>query len=193
VPKLWRVDGWQEISLQGIKLENLFEADCSPNEKTLAITYGDGTVAWWDLATGQRQAQFDSQYSHVVHVAFSPDGRLFATAGFNGLMKVWEVATRRARLVVRGHRNALHDLAFSPDGSRLVASGTSPQSLVKLWDVETGRDLATLLGEPGWYAHIGFSPDGNTLFAASLEGTALLWRAPSWEEIEAAEKKQKAP
>jgi len=193
VPKLWRVDGWQKISLQGIKLENLFEADCSPNEKTLAIAYGNGTVTWWDLATGQRQTQFDSQYSHAVHVAFSPDGRLFATAGLNGLMKVWEVATRCARLVVRGHRNALHDLAFSPDGSRLVASGASPQGPIKLWDVETGRDLATLPGEPGWYAHIGFSPDGNTLFAASLEGTALLWRAPSWEEIEkieAAEKKQ---
>ena len=193
VPKLWRVDGWQEISLQGINLEKLFEADCSPDERTLAIAYGDGTVAWWDLATGQRQAQFDSQYSHGVHVAFSPDGRLFATAGLNGLMKVWEVATRRAKLVVRGHRNALHDLVFSPDGSRLVASGTSLQGPVKLWDVETGRDVATLPGEPGWYGHIGFSPDGNTLFAGSLEGTALLWRAPSWEEIEAAEKTQKTP
>ena len=31
---------------------------------------------------------------------------------------------------------------------------------------------------------------GNTLFAASLEGTALFWRAPSWEEIEAGEKKE---
>jgi len=95
-----------------------------------------------------------------------------------------------------GIRNALSDLAFSPDGSRLVSSGTSLQSPVQLWDVETGRDLATLPGEPGRYVNIGFSPDGNTLFAASLERTALLWRAPSWEEIEkieAAEKKQKAP
>ena len=62
--------------------------------------------------------------------------------------------------------------------------------MVKLWDVETGRDLATLPGKPGWYVRIGFSPDGSTLFAASREGTALLWRAPSWEEIEAAENKQ---
>ena len=83
-------------------------------------------------------------------------------------------------------------LVFSPDGRRLIASGTSPKDVVKLWDVETGRDLATLPGEPGWYARIGFSPDGNTLFAASLEGTALLWRAPSWEEIEAAENRRQA-
>ena len=35
-----------------------------------------------------------------------------------------------------------------------------------------------------------FSPDGNTLAATALGGMAHLWRAPSWEEIEAAEKKQ---
>jgi len=87
----------------------------------------------------------------------------------------------------------LQDVAFSPDGQRLIASGSHPKDVVKLWDVETGRDLVTLPGKPGWYVHIGFSPDGNTLFAASLEGTALLWRAPSWEEIEAAERADPNP
>jgi len=62
--------------------------------------------------------------------------------------------------------------------------------VIKLWDVETGRDVATLLGEPGWYIHMGFSPDGNTLFAASVEGTALLWHAPSFEEIAQRESQQ---
>jgi WD40 repeat protein len=87
----------------------------------------------------------------------------------------------------------VYDLAFSPDGSRLVGSGTGLQSPLQLWDVETGRDLAALPGEPGRYVHIGFSPDGNTLFAASREGTVLLWRAPSWKEIEAAENGDRRP
>jgi hypothetical protein len=34
-------------------------------------------------------------------------------------------------------------------------------------------------------------PDGNTLFAGSFEGTALLWHAPSFEEIEENEKAQR--
>ncbi len=37
------------------------------------------------------------------------------------------------------------------------------------------------------------SPDGNTLAAMALTGEAHLWRAPSWEEIEAAKRKQAAP
>ena len=75
----------------------------------------------------------------------------------------------------------------------MIASGTNPKAVVEVWDVETGRDLAALSGERGWYAHIGFSPDGNTLFAVSLERTVLLWHAPSWKEIEAAEEKPRGP
>jgi len=63
-------------------------------------------------------------------------------------------------------------------------------------DLETGREVATLSGLPGYYVHIGFSPDGNTLFATSFNGTTLLWRAPSWEEIqriEAVENSNKGP
>jgi len=191
--KLWVVAGWREISVQGIDQKRFFEGDISPNERTLAIGYVNGTAAWWDLATGKRQALFDCHSASAVHVAFSPDGRLFAAAGVEGgLVTVWDVATRRAKPIGRSYRNALHDLAFSPDGQRLIASGTTPKDVMKLWDVETGRDVATLAGEPGWYPRIGFSPDGNTLFAASLEGTVLLWQAPSLAEIEAKEKEKRA-
>ena len=57
----------------------------------------------------------------------------------------------------------------------------------------TGRDVATLPGEPDFFPRIGFSPDGNILFANSLGGKTLLWRAPSWEEIEEAEARRKTP
>jgi WD40 repeat protein len=193
VPKFWTVAGWREISLRSIKFTNLTDFVWSPNDRTVAFGYGDGAAAWWDLATGQMQHWFDCHYASGVRVAFSPDGRLFATAGYNGLMTVWDVRTLRPKPISRGYRNALHYVALSRDGRRLVATGTSPHGLVKIWDVETGRDMATLPGEPGWFWRIGFSPDGNTLFATSLEGTALLWRAPSWEEIEAKEKDKRVP
>ena len=63
----------------GINLETL-RGRLLPDEKNAGhrLWRWDG---WWDLATGQRQAQFDSQYSHGVHVAFSPTGRPFATRG----------------------------------------------------------------------------------------------------------------
>jgi WD40 repeat protein len=194
VGKLWAVAGWREVDLRGINVKDGLDVAFSPNERTLAIGYRDGTAAWWDLTTRQRQGLFDCQYASAVHVAFSPDKTRFAAAGIQGaLVTVWDVATRQAKPIGRSYRNTLHDLVFSPDGQRLIASGTSPNGVMKLWDVQTGRDVATLPGEPGWYHRIGFSPDGNTQFAASLEGTALFWHAPSLAEMEAKERASEVP
>jgi WD40 repeat protein len=192
VRKLWAVAGWREINLQRINLQSPGESALSPDERTLALGYRDGTGAWWNILTGKRQVLFDCHY-WPARLKFSPDGKLFATAGLQGQITVWDAATRRAKFFARSQLNELHDLAFSPDGQRLIAAGTSAKDPVKLWDLETGRDVATLPGKPGWFAHIGFSPDGNTLFATSMEGTTLLWHAPSWEEIEAVQKRQGAP
>ncbi|MHC1767258.1 MAG: protein kinase [Verrucomicrobiia bacterium] len=193
VVRFWAVDRWREINLQGINVQGLLEGTLSPDDRILAIGYGNGTAAWWELATGKRLAFPICHFSTGVRVRFSPRGTWFATADLDGIMTVWDVATHQPKTMTRGFRNGLRDVVFSPDEQRLIASGSSPQGLVKIWDVDTGREVATLPGEPGNFNHIGFSPDGNTLFAGSLGGTALLWRAPSWEEIDAAEKKQKGP
>jgi WD40 repeat protein len=59
---------------------------------------------------------------------------------------------------------------------------------VALWDLSTRQLLLCAQGK--YFISLAFSPDGNTLAATSLSGSAHLWRAPSWEEIEAAEKRQ---
>ncbi len=120
-------------------------------------------------------------------MGFSPDGRWFAAGGQTGLMMLWEVATQQAKLIARAHLNQINSLAFSPDGRRLITSGTGTADTLKVWDVESGRDVATLTGEAGFYDLIRFSPDGKTVFATANNGTVLLWRAPSFEEIEARE------
>ena len=193
VIRTWSAAEWHEVSLPGHDFKEVLEPAFAPDERTLALGYRDGTAAWWDLKTGQRHEVFDCESPGAINVAFSPDGRFFATVGKNGRVILWDRDIRQTKSLSPGIRNAVYDLAFSPDGSRLAGSGTGLKSPLQLWDVETGRDLLALPGEPGRYVHIGFSPDGSTLFAASLEGAALLWRAPSWEEIEAAEKKRQAP
>jgi len=58
VPRFWSVADWREISLRGIDLKRFHEPAFSTDERTLAIGHQDGTAAWWDLRTGQRQASF---------------------------------------------------------------------------------------------------------------------------------------
>ena len=74
-------------------------------------------------------------------------------------------------------------VSFSPDGKRLVVGAHDD---VQLWDLGAQRQIATLNGQ-GTLFEVSFSPDGNMIMAITEEGHLHLWRAPAWEEIEAAE------
>ena len=89
---------------------------------------------------------------------------------------------------LHGHLNAALGIAFSPDGRRLI-SQTGGREAVKLWDVSTRQELLTLSGIGSTLYDSRWSPDGEMILA----GTPWqAWRAPSWEEIAAAEAKDKA-
>jgi WD40 repeat protein len=68
-----------------------------------------------------------------------------------------------------------------------VAAGSNGQEAVKIWDVDSHETVATLEGRGSLFVFAAFSPDGNTIGARNLKGVLYLWRAPSWEEIEARE------
>lgn len=183
--KIWTTDGWREISIDGIRLHGGLQGIISPDERIFAAGYSDGTAAWWDLKTRRQIAPFVGQHSGSVWVAFSPDGKFFATGGLkDGRLTLYDTVTRQPSPLGRGFRNGLQFLAFSTESERLFACGMDRKPVVKVWDVQTGRQIAALAVEFGFVNHLLFSPDGNTLLAATQEGTALLWRTPSFAEIE---------
>ena len=119
---------------------------------------------------------------------FSPDGKLFAIASAMGFARVWNTATWKPVATPGNFLNGVHGVAFSPDNKRLAIAGHD-QEAVQLCDTESWQDVITLEG-PGGIARVAFSPDGNTL-AWGTHNAIVLWQAPSWDEINAAEAKDK--
>jgi WD40 repeat protein/serine/threonine protein kinase len=102
-------------------------------------------------------------------VAFSPDGRLLASAsgtyGQAGEVKVWDLASERERLCLRGHKDLVSCVAFSPDGRRLASAngGVFAAGEIKVWDAADGRELACLPAHATPVRGLAFSPDGRQL------------------------------
>ncbi len=115
----------------------------SPDSTHIAIGgYGAPNMAVWDVRTGEVSRSWQNRQGSST-VAYSPDGRLLASAeeaAASGMgdpaIHLWEVATGSEVAAFRGHDYPPGTLVFSPDGRSLVSA--SHDSLINLWDV-TGR------------------------------------------------------
>ena len=117
----------------------------------------------------------------VGAIAFSPDGRILATASADGTLRLWDVAKGGLLSAPVRHEKTIRALAFSPDG-RIVATA-SDDGAMRQWDATTGVAVgnASLHGSP--VTAVCFSPDGNQLATASRSGASGLWEATTGRAI----------
>ena len=118
-------------------------------------------------------------------LAVSPDGGLVASSTYDGQVRLFDPAKGELIGSLRGHLNGVFGIAFSADGGRLI-SASGGREAVKLWDVGTRQELLTLGGAGSSLDAARWSADGDVILAGP---PWQAWRAPSWEEIVAAEAK----
>jgi WD40 repeat protein len=132
-------------------------------------------VKLWDVESGKRKADLEEgQLGGVGAVAFSPDGKLLASAvlSFAPRLVVWDVASGKKKWIRRG-KKVITCLAFRP-GGKMLATGDE-DGTIKLWDITMGEVNTTLIGHTRWVTAVAFTPDGQTLASGSRDTTVRLW------------------
>jgi WD40 repeat protein len=173
-----------EMASRGTPTIGYFNAFAfSADGLALCAGYEDMTAEIFDTATGRPLAFLEGAKAGITGVVLLPDGRTAATADAAQDVKLWDLKTQKELVTFGGERLWYTTLALSPDGRRLAAGG----SPVRLWDPATQQQVA-LLKAPDVPRALAFSADGNMLVFVG-DQTLQTWRAPSWAEIEAAEKK----
>ena len=102
---------------------------------------------------------------YVRSVAFSPDGKLFASGSNDNSVKIWDVASRRELRTLTGHTDHVLSIRFSSDGSLLASLGYD--KTVRVWDVMSGIERATINVENGTFTAIAFAADGKSVLTAN--------------------------
>jgi WD40 repeat protein len=196
--KVWNVEQLTEVAtLTKSAARPAGRPSFAANGETVAIGNSDATVEVWDLRRKGRVASWKTHRDTVTGIACAPDGKQLITVSTDNTAKLWDVETQREVRSFGRARNAFYSVAVSPDAQR-IAGGTWDQG-IKIWNAHTGHELMTLRGIHDWLdpnlrgrwdavqSLVFLPPDGSTLISGTAHEVRI-WRAPSWAEIEAAEK-----
>ena len=136
----------------------VFTLAFTPDGRTLASGSWNGTVKFWEVASGRVRETLTGHTGRVWAVAWSPDGRTVANCEWDHTIWLWDVERRSYRAVLHGHSAGVHGLAFTPDSLSLLSG--SDDGALRVWDVESGQCVRIMQGYAVSLYDVAWSPDG---------------------------------
>jgi WD40 repeat protein len=142
---------------------------------TVAVVLAGFTLHAQDTAFKMR-IKLTGHTASLEAVAYSPDGKLIASAGWDNNIQIYRADTPGLGNLEKkftGHAGGITCLAWSRDG-KYIASG-SKDFTARVWDVATGRLFFMTTDHKQSITNVSFDPKSKFLMTSSLDGTIRMY------------------
>ncbi len=153
-----------------------------PDGKRLAVVSSIG-VWIYDSEIGEALDLLKADTTPVTTIAFSADGKFFATSCENKAIHIWDTKTCRLKGTCVGHKNDVEYLTFNVRGDKLASTDGG----IMVWDVGTCELLKSCLTDFASDAIMTYTSDsihlltvGNT---ANKESQIAYWDTQDYEIV----------
>ncbi|GAX73667.1 hypothetical protein CEUSTIGMA_g1118.t1 [Chlamydomonas eustigma] len=108
--------------------------------------------------------------NNVVDIAWSPNGKMLASASLDNLVIVWDVIVGSPLATLRAHQGYVQGVAWDPFNKYLATQGEKDGVFIwsiGQWEAPIFQQTQTLVKNPSttFNTRLGWSPDGQTLSA----------------------------
>jgi eukaryotic-like serine/threonine-protein kinase len=111
--------------------------------------------------------------ARVNAVAWSPDGKLIASASDDQTVQICDAKTGATSLTYRGHSAEVYAVAWSPNGQYIASAGAD--KTVQIWNVANGDTIRTFKGHSDQVNAVSWSSNSNLVASGSDDHTVQVW------------------
>jgi len=159
---------------RSIRLDaELTKFTASEDGRVVAAAGKDGTVAVYDVASGDRLFNQRLHQQEVTCLAFSPDGKWITSASRDENIIVWDWSAGKEIWVVPNTQHAT-DLAFSPDGRRLSATGFQKTDYVHVFEIGVVNSVITKQVRRASFEGVRYLREGKRIVTAGKDDSLYL-------------------